>query len=37
MGEKKDWNFFIAKSLNELWQIDIKCPFRADEKKNMLS
>jgi len=30
---KKEWKFFRAKAPNELWQIDIKGPFRLDGKR----
>ncbi len=29
----KSWKFFRAKKKNELWQLDIKCPFRTQSKK----
>lgn len=31
--EQKSWKFFRAKKPNELWQLDIKGPFKVDSKK----
>ena len=32
-GGKKNWNYFRAKSPNDLWQMDVKGPFRIEGKK----
>lgn len=32
---KKDWKFFRAESPNELWQMDIKGPFRLESERKL--